>query len=102
MSPGLIVTFDTVSLWEFCHKILKLPLELCSWWTVLHKYIIDMEFLVELEIISSIYIFGSDRSPRRGNVGSQCVCLCTLCNRALRKALKEFLQHSKESLGVLG
>ena len=31
-----------------------------------------------------------------------CVRLCTLCNRALRIALKEFLQHSKESRGVLG
>ena len=30
-----------------------------------------------------------------------CVCVCTLCNRALRMALKEFLQHSKESRGVL-
>ena len=28
--------------------------------------------------------------------------MCTLCNRALRIALKEFLQHSKESRGVLG
>ncbi len=27
---------------------------------------------------------------------------CTLSNRALRMALKEFLQHSKESRGVLG
>ena len=26
----------------------------------------------------------------------------TLCNRALRMAKKEFLQHSKESRGVLG
>ena len=30
------------------------------------------------------------------------VRVCTLCNRALRMALKEFLQHSKESRGVLG
>ena len=31
-----------------------------------------------------------------------CVRLCTLCNRALRMALKESLQHSKECRGVLG
>ncbi len=31
-----------------------------------------------------------------------CVRVCTLCIRALRMALKEFLQHSKESRGVLG
>ena len=30
------------------------------------------------------------------------VCVCTLCNRALRMALKELLQHFKESRGVLG
>ena len=29
------------------------------------------------------------------------LCVYTLCNRALRMALKEFLQHSKEFRGVL-
>ena len=43
-------------------------------------------------------IFGSNRSPRRRNVGSLSVCLLTLCNNALRMPLKEFLHHSKEQL----
>ena len=47
-------------------------------------------------------VFGSDSSTRRGNLQSVSVCSLTLCNRALRIALKEFLQHSKESIGVLG
>ena len=29
------------------------------------------------------------------------LCVCTLCNRALRMALKEYMQHSKESRGGL-
>ena len=29
------------------------------------------------------------------------LCPCSLLNKALRMALKEFLQHSKESRGVL-
>ena len=41
--------------------------------------------------------FGSDRSSKSPNLGSPCDRPCTLCNRALRMALKEFLQHSKES-----
>ena len=30
------------------------------------------------------------------------LCPCTLLNKAFRMALKEILQHSKESRGVLG
>ena len=30
------------------------------------------------------------------------MCQCTLLNKALRMTLQEFLQHSKESRGVLG
>ena len=45
--------------------------------------------------------FGSDRSSRSPNLGSPCDRVCTLCNRALRMALKDFLQHSKESRGGL-
>ena len=42
-----------------------------------------------------LVIFGSDRSPRRGNVRLS-VCVCDIM---LRMALKEFLQHSKEYRG---
>ena len=41
---------------------------------------------------------GSNRSPRRGNV-CQSACISVIM---LRMALKEFLQHAKESRGVLG
>ena len=41
------------------------------------------------------FIFGSDRSPKRGDLGSLSICVCTLCNKALKKL-------SKESRGVLG
>ena len=47
-------------------------------------------------------VFGSDSSTRRGNLQSVSVCSLTLCNRGLRIALKEFLQHSKGCRGVLG
>ena len=36
-------------------------------------------------------IFGSDRSPRRGNVGSVCVCVCVCALYAFR--LKERAQR---------
>ena len=58
----------------------------------------------ETEDVLLAYI--CDRSPRRGNVVRACVLSsvrpCTLCNRALRMVQKKFLQHSKESRGVLG
>ena len=36
------------------------------------------------------FIFGSDKSPRRGDL---------VCDIMLKRALKEFLKHSKESKG---
>ncbi len=48
-------------------------------------------------ILNMIFLFGSDRSPRRGNV---CVLLCVRVIM-LRMTLKEFLMHSKESRRVL-
>ena len=51
---------------------------------------------------SHVVIFGSERRPRRGNLGSLSVCPCILCNSALRMALKDILQHSKESRGLQG
>ena len=41
-------------------------------------------------------LFGSDRSPRRGNLVH-----ASVRDFVLRMALKEFLTHSKESRGVL-
>ena len=39
------------------------------------------------EINSGVLIFGSDRSPRCGILGSLSVCQCTLLNKALRMTL---------------
>ena len=41
-------------------------------------------------------IFGSDRSPRSGNLGSSCVCVCvsgTLLILAIREGLKRGLEE---------
>ena len=48
----------------------------------------------------NLFVFGSDRSPRRGNVCCVSVCLCVRVIM-LRMTLKEFLMHSKEYKRVL-
>ena len=58
------------------------------------RVIMQATELIQLEVA---LIFGSDRSPRRGNV----VCVCVVRVIILRMTLKEFLMHSKESRRVL-
>ena len=60
------------------------------------KYQVLIEEVYLAFIIMNICsLFGSDRSPRRGNV---CVSVRVIM---LRMTLKEFLMHSKESRRVL-
>ena len=45
-------------------------------------------------------LFGSDRSPRRGDLVRACVRPCVL-HFPQKNTANEFLKHSKESRGVL-
>ena len=45
------------------------------------------------------FIFGSDRSPRRGDLVCACV-RASVCDIIQNMTLKEFLMHSKESRRV--
>ena len=53
------------------------------------------------ESVWNFGIFGSDRSPRSGDLVRVGVRAC-VWDIMLRRALKAYLKHSKESRGVLG